>query len=188
MTGPGTVRDEPIDAETLLSSPRYRWRHELESGRLVAREPTGDLHAIVVINVGHALQTFAAQAQMPVRVLGGEPGFILARDPDTVRAPDLAVLLGERAVMAGTFGGFVPGPPDLAVEVRSPRDSRAAHLDRAGMWLAAGAKEAWLVDPDARGVHIVSRVRRSQILAEDGTLTGGPLLPGLEVQVRAFFL
>ena len=56
-------------------------------------------------------------------VYAAETGFILARNPDTVRAPDVAFVSRERLRAAAAAPGYWPGPPDLAVEVVSPSDT-----------------------------------------------------------------
>ena len=53
---------------------------------------------------------------------GAEAGFIIGRDPDTVRAPDFAFVRKDRVPGGRLPKGFFPGAPDLAVEVLSPSD------------------------------------------------------------------
>ena len=49
-------------------------------------------------------------------VFVAETGFIIHRDPGTVRAPDVSFVRAER-LADGIPIGFFPGAPDLAVEV-----------------------------------------------------------------------
>jgi Uma2 family endonuclease len=58
-------------------------------------------------------------------VYAAETGFLLGRDPDTVRAPDAAFVRRERVEEVGETEGYWPGAPDLAVEVVSPGDAYA---------------------------------------------------------------
>ena len=48
----------------------------------------------------------------------GEAGFILARNPDTVRGPDLSFVTSERLVGIDD-SRFFEGAPDLAIEILS---------------------------------------------------------------------
>ena len=48
-------------------------------------------------------------------VLVGEAGFILGRNPDTVRAPDVAFMARARIPDGRVPDGFILGAPDLAV-------------------------------------------------------------------------
>ena len=72
-------------------------------------------------------QTFAA-----------ETGFLLERNPDTVRAPDMSFVsygsLGEFTDHAG----YLPLAPDLVAEVVSPNDTSSEVEEKAISWISAG--------------------------------------------------
>ena len=53
-------------------------------------------------------------------VFAAGAGFLLRRDPDTVRAPDVAFVSSERLGTSEAPSGFLERAPDLAVEVVSP--------------------------------------------------------------------
>ena len=113
-------------------------------------------------------------------ICAAETGFLLARKPDTVRAPDLAFLRASRA--PGPDRGYYPGAPDLAVEALSPDD-------RPGVaeWLEAGARAVWVVDPRSRTVTVHERDLDARVLGEHDVLRGGDLLPGFEMAVADVF-
>ena len=50
-------------------------------------------------------------------VFAAETGFILSRNPDTVRAPDVAFVTQGRIDALDDITGFVPLAPDLVAEV-----------------------------------------------------------------------
>ncbi len=83
-------------------------------------------------------------------------GFILASDPDTVRAPDVAFVRRDRAEAVGRTERFWPGPPDFAIEVISPSGDDAPHDSRPEVhsktlgWLAAGTLAILVLDPAER--------------------------------------
>jgi Uma2 family endonuclease len=111
-------------------------------------------------------------------------GFVLSRNPDTVRAPDGAFLRADRV----DFGpGYVEGAPDLAVEVLSPDDRSGYVREKVAEWLEAGAGAVWVVDPDDRTVTVHEPRRKPKHLAEGDTLQGGSVLPGFEMPVAAIF-
>ena len=87
-----------------------------------------------------------------------ETGFILARSPDHVLAPDVAFVRKERAEAARDVPGFFPGVADLAVEVMSPRDRHTYVAEKASEWLEAGASIVIVVNPRNRTVQ-VSHIR-----------------------------
>ena len=114
-----------------------------------------------------------------------ETGFILARDPDTVRAPDFAFT--RRGREAAEVRGFVPGAPDLAVEVLSPDDRPGYVREKVAEWLEAGALAVWVVDPRDRTVTVHDPEERPSVFGEGDVLPGGDLLPGFELAVRDVF-
>src|SRR2546427_750244 len=79
-----------MTADELLHSNIPDKRTELVRGVLVVREPAGYNHGRVTAQLtgrlwSHVERTAAGQ------LLGAETGFTLFRDPDTVRAPDIAL-------------------------------------------------------------------------------------------------
>lgn len=92
---------------------------ELVRGRLVMMVPAGADHGRVANMVAFQLTGFVTARRLGT-VFAAETGFLLSRDPDTVRAPDVSFVRAGRTPVPGR--GFYPGPPDLAVEVLSPDD------------------------------------------------------------------
>ncbi|HYC53056.1 MAG TPA: Uma2 family endonuclease, partial [Gemmatimonadaceae bacterium] len=112
-----------------------------------------------------------------------DTGFRIARDPDTVRAPDAAFLDVERSKRI-TRRGYADVAPNLVVEVLSPDDRPAEVLERIADWLNAGVELAWVVDPERLEVR-VHRADGSLALLKDGdTLDGEDVLPGFTCVVR----
>ena len=77
--------------------------------------PAGGDHGWITLGLATSIMNHVKSRGLG-RAYAAETGFILSRDPDTVRAPDIAFLRAERAAVAQT-AGFIPGAPDLAVEV-----------------------------------------------------------------------
>jgi len=119
--------------------------------------------------------------------LGAETGFILARDPDTVRAPDAAFVSHARAGAVGPTLGFWPGgAPDLAIEVVSPEDSRPYVRAKALNWLDAGATAVLVLHPRTRSATIYRPGGDVQSYI-GGTLDLNDAVPGWHVAVADFF-
>ena len=162
-------------------------RYELIRGVLVEKEvPTGHPHGITVGRTAGSMFRYSEDNDYG-EVITGEPGYHLERNPDTVRAPDVAWFAPGR-VPPGTVG-FPELTPDLCVEVASPSNSRADRLlsDKARMWLDFGAREVWVLNPEDT---TVSRYRPGQapvVLGEDDVLDGEELLPGFSVPVWQLF-
>ncbi|HEX5052718.1 MAG TPA: Uma2 family endonuclease [Planctomycetota bacterium] len=174
----------PSTAEELLSLREPGSRHELVRGELRRSSPTGSWHGIVV----GRLATFVGPHVYERRLgetFGAETGFLLARNPDTVRAPDVAFVHRDRIPRDFTPGYF--SGPDLAVEVTSPGDSHDEVRAKAHFWLEYGTRLVWVVDPKARRVTVYRSTDDVQVLGIDDELGGDHVLPGFSVPVRDLF-
>jgi Uma2 family endonuclease len=158
---------------------------ELVRGRLVMMTPAGEKHGRFGFNLARILGNHVAEHALGT-VYAAETGFILARNPDTVRAPDIAFVRARRRSKT-TGRGFIPGPPDLAVEVVSPDNTKREPAEKARDYLEAGTREVWVVDPDDRTVTLYRPGGRIEVLNEGQTLTGGKVVPGFRIPVAAVF-
>lgn len=182
MTAP-TAR--PMTAEELLSYPARDKRTELVRGRLMVREPAGYEHGRVAGRVFGLLAGFVYRTGAG-ELLAAETGFTLARNPDTVRAPDVAFIHADRAPAPGTRG-FPELAPDLAVEVRSPGDTNAEVAEKVSDWLTSGAALVWVVNPIAQTVIVHAPGAAPRTLTAHETLDGGDVLPGFAARVDECF-
>lgn len=171
-------------AEQLLAAGDIG-RCELVAGELVMMTPAGGEHGEVVMNLARELSNHVKKHRLGV-VYAAETGFLLARDPDTVRAPDVAFVRAERRAETAT-AGFIPGAPDLAVEVLSPQDRPRAVEAKVRGWLEAGARAVWVVDLRHRAVTIHASDGAEHHLGEGDRLDAGGLIPGFEIQVAEIF-
>ena len=119
------TRTPPITtAEQLLAAPDDLGPCELVRGELIMLTPAGFSHGDVEVNLITILSNWNRRERAG-RIVSGDTGFILERYPDTVRAPDVAFVRSDR-IPEVLPQGFFPGPPDLAIEVRSPNDGLKA--------------------------------------------------------------
>lgn len=158
-------------------------RCELIRGQLIMMNAAGGKHGRITQGIAYALDQHVRSVKLGA-ILAAETGFILSRDPDTVRAPDVAFVRVGREC---DTEGFIPGAPDLAVEVLSPDDRPGYVKDKVAEWLEAGANAVWVVDPRKRVVTVHEPRQRPQVLREGDTLRAGGVLPGFELAVREIF-
>src|SRR5262249_4638196 len=111
-----------LTADDLWRLPQDGMRHELIRGELTNMPPAGAEHGVTTMNLSTPLDKHARTNDLG-RVLAAETGFIIGRDPDTVRAADVAFVSKPRIPATGIPKKFFPGAPDLAVEVVSPSDT-----------------------------------------------------------------
>ena len=93
-------------------------------------------------------------------------GCILSEDPDTVRFPDVAVLLRQSA------RDWLHGAPDVAIEVLSPSNTPQGIREKTQDYFNAGALRVWIVDPKARTVLILPGGWRLDAFRGYGSLGG----------------
>ena len=114
----------------------------------------------------------------------GQTGYVLARDPDTIRGPDLSFLVRERLV-GFDDSRFFEGAPDLAVEILSPSNRPGEVRAKVAEYLAAGARLVWVLDPERRVVTIYRELLRPRQVGADAVLDGEDVVPGFEIAVAA---
>ncbi len=173
-----------VTAEELLRMPDDGKRYELIRGVLIERMPAGDPHSIVVVNFTYELIHYTRSVGRGV-VRAGDPGYRLERDPDTVRAPDVAWFAPGR-IAEGTQG-YPELTPDLAIEVKSPTNSRRELAEKAATWLNFGSREVWVADPETVTVTVYRPGADPITLGREDELDGGDLLPGFSVPVGPLF-
>jgi Uma2 family endonuclease len=173
-------------ADELFRLPVDGFRYELLQGEVQRMSPTGLQHGMIAGEVGRLLANFVRAHRLGT-VLAAETGFLLATDPDTVRAPDVAFLAAGRTDLAHPAAGYFAGAPDLAVEVLSPSDSAAEVEAKVQDFLAAGTRLVWVVNPKTRTVTAFRSKTDIQILGSADLLEGAPVLAGFAVRVAELF-
>lgn len=170
-----------MTADELLRNDVPHKATELVRGVLVVREPPGGWHGHLSAQLTFLLgqHVYARRSGL---LFGQDTGFLIERDPDTVRAPDLAFVAAARASGVARRG-YVPFAPDLAVEILSPGDRPGEVLEKVAQWLTAGTRLVWVIDPD-RGNARVHRADGSiDIVPGSGALDGEDLLPGFSCRL-----
>ena len=175
-----------ITAEDLERMLFGEQRVELVRGEVITMAPAGAEHGEIAGFTFGALFNFVRPNSLG-SLFAAETGFILARNPDTVRAPDVAFVAAERAAQQRGRTGFFEGPPDLAVEVVSPHDTAEEVEAKVLDYLEAGTRMVWIVRPRTRTVTVYRSLREVQVLRPGDTLEGGDVLPGLAIPVESLF-
>ena len=116
----------------------------------------------------------------------GETGFVLARNPDTVRGPDLSFISRERLKDLDD-ARFFSGAPDLAVEILSPSNRRGEMHAKVADYLAAGARLVWVVDPKRKSVTTYRTLLSPRRLELNEAIDGEEVFPGLVIPLTAIF-
>ena len=177
-----------MTADELLVMPDDGFVYELIKGELIkVSPPTGYEHGLVTMNIAGPLYAHVEENNLG-KVCAAETGFLSHRNPDTVRAADVAFIRRERIERAGSVKGYWIGAPDLAVEVLSPSDT-VAHIEgKVEQWLKAGTTLVWVVSPQLHTVTAYRSLLEVVALTEQDALDGSDVVPGFTLPVAKVFV
>lgn len=161
-------------------------RYELVDGEVVELSPARRRHGRTAINIGTAFNLHSRQRGIGYAEV--EVGYIVRQGPDTVRGPDVSFVLNDSDEYDD---GFVPGAPDIAVEVVSPSNTAAEMERKVGEYLAAGSQRVWVVYPaTSTASHrvIIHHPNGATITyTGDDVITDEELLPGFSLPLAEIF-
>ncbi|MBV6442231.1 MAG: Uma2 family endonuclease [Haliscomenobacteraceae bacterium CHB4] len=108
-------------------------------------------------------------------------GFKMPNGAD--RSPDSAWIANERwnALPAEQKKKFAPIVPDFVLELRSDDQNLTELREKMDEYMDCGCRLGWLVDPQNRRTYVYSANGDIQTVKFDEVLTGGDVMPGLEV-------
>ena len=174
-----------FSAEELFSMPSDE-HFELIRGELrESKMPTGYEHGKLTFAIGLKIGAFVESNNLG-ECFAAETGFLVARDPDTVLAPDFAFLRAEN-VPAETTRGYVRAVPDLVLETRSPSDQPREVAEKVEAWLDAGVSMVLELNP-ATQILCVHRSDASVLeLGPDDVFDGADILPGFTLPLSTLF-
>lgn len=172
-----------MTADELLAMPDDGFHHyELVKGELLTMSPAGYDHGTVAALLAGSLIQHVTKHKLG-RVAIAQAGYLLERNPDTVREPDVSFVASKRDLRTRNF---FPGAPDLAVEVLSPNDRASEVNGKVREYLAAGTRMVIIIDPEKQ-TAIVRTPTSTTDLTTDDTLSGGDIIPGWSLPLRELF-
>jgi Uma2 family endonuclease len=160
-------RDELIRGVVCVREPFPSPRHQAIEGRLI-----GILYAFV--------------STRRLGMVYPECGFLLERNPDTVRGADVAFVSTERLALYKDEAYF-PTAPDLAIEVLSPSNRKQQMAERVKAFFAVGVRLIWCIDPNRRTVTVHRPDSPDQVLGIADALSGDEVIPGFACRVSDIF-
>jgi Uma2 family endonuclease len=179
-------RSEPlVTAEEFARIPNDDYHYELVEGRIVRVSPPGSRHGVLTTRLAMLLGQHVDSHGLGVVMTPA--GFKLATNPDTVREPDVAFVRRDRIPGAGVPDGFWPGPPDLAVEIRSPGDRGSEILAKVHDYLARGVRLVWVVDPKKRTVSVHRPHSAPEAFGVGDVLDAGDVMADFICEIRRIF-
>ena len=173
-----------VTAEELFQYPDSKY-HELVRGVPRVCEPPGGVHGRIAARLVALLGDHVERLALGTVLV--EAGYVLDRAPDTVRGPDVSFVSLARLPPDLIPEQFIPGPPDLAVEILSPSSRWSEVEETIADYLAAGARLVWVVDPGERRVIVRYPDRPPRIVAAGESLEGEDVVPGFALALAELF-
>jgi Uma2 family endonuclease len=184
MSAAPETRAKLLTAEDVLDRMgKGRW--ELVRGEVRELTPPGGEHGSVTSTL-HIDLGMHVRSHGLGRVFVAETGFLIARNPDTVRGPDIAFISSSR-LPERVPKGWMTVIPDLVAEVVSPGDSAGEVEDKIRQWMDAGVRLLWAVYPDTRMVCIYRPGEEMRTVGEDDILDGEEVVADFSLLVRDIF-
>jgi Uma2 family endonuclease len=178
---------KPITASEFVEfveCPENRERHfELERGSVVELPLGGVRHGVICANAAYMFGTFSKSTGCGF-VCSNNPGFLVERNPDTVRGPDLAWFSGMLKIEDERR--FSETPPALIVEVVEAHESVEAIVGRVREFLVFGTPTVWVIDPLTRSIKVFSSRGDAELL-QSGDSISVDAIPGFRCKVAEFF-
>ena len=174
--------------EDYVELPNDGKRYEVLDGELYVTPAPSTRHQKVLGKL-----FFHLTAHLQGRDLGEvllAPCDVLLATHDIVQ-PDLLFVARERAALIEPAN--VKGAPDLLVEVLSPTTRRTDERTKRDRYRATGVAEYWLVDPELETIKVYRWAGEAALAEpklfelERGDVLATPLLPGLELPLKAVF-
>jgi Uma2 family endonuclease len=170
--------------EELMALPQDGKKYELLGGNLVM-SPTGFQHGYIASRLVAALLDHALKHRVGI-VVDSSTGFRM-RNGDCL-SPDVSFVRKERLRGRKPIPSrFFAGAPDLAVEVRSPKESLPLMKAKLAQYFANGTRLAWVVEPRTRTVSVYHSAGRCKILRSGERLDGEGILPGFTLPIVDLF-
>jgi Uma2 family endonuclease len=177
-------------AKKLLTAEEFwllpeREHAELEDGEVIETVRPGGIHGAIAAAITALLWVWARQAGLGH--VGQEAGFILRRNPDRVRGPDVYFVRKDRIPPEGIPEKFWEIAPDLAVEVISPSDTAEVVKGKLEDYFLAGTSLVWLVYPKYKQVEAHTPGGVTRVFREGEVLEAPELLTGFSCKVKDLF-
>ena len=149
-------------AQQLAALPSGEHRYELIQGVLHVMSPAGSNHGRVAMAIGASLYNHVRLNKLGV-AFAAETGFRIDSNPDTVRAPD------------------------LAVEVISPSDVFSEVEAKAAQWLDVGCQLVLVATPEDKTLRVYRSTNKIEVLHRGDMFDVGDTCAGWQLPVDDVF-
>ncbi|HVS71988.1 MAG TPA: Uma2 family endonuclease [Phycisphaerae bacterium] len=181
-----TIAAKLLTADDLWNMPGNGDGYELVMGELRPMPPSGQQHSSIGARLVIRIGAFVEKQHLGI-ITTADGGYILHRNPDTVRAPDVGFVTTDRLPNGRTAQKWFPGHPDLAVEIISPTDVYGDVDEKVQEFLDAGTRLVWVVNPRHKTVTVFRNDTTITALGPGDQLSGESVLPGFTLAISEIF-
>lgn len=181
---PANTRAELLTVDDYRATPDGT-RYQLVEGDLYLMSPAPNLfHQDIAGNIYRLLRAHAERHHLGRVFIAPADVYLSVHD---VVQPDVFFVAAANASILADDGAH--GPPDLVVEVLSPK-SAALEKNKLRVYARYGVKEHWLIDPTLRQIHLYAFARQPtkavRVVNENESFSS-PLLPELTIAAADLF-
>lgn len=178
------LEDKLITADELYAMGDMRGV-ELVEGKLRDMPPTGYEHGETESDIAFHLKSFLRQHKLG-KVMTGEVGIFIRRNPDSIRAADVLFISHERLLQVQSKS-YLDVAPELVVEVLSPRDSWVDMAEKLEEYFSIGVLQVWFANPRNKTLQVFTSVTDSVLLRGEDRLPDIAFLPGFTLTVSDIY-
>jgi Uma2 family endonuclease len=175
----------PLTVEEYKNLPETGPRYQLIEGDLYMAPAPNRFHQDISRNLQGALDRYLERH--PIGILYNAPFDVYLTNTDVFQ-PDLLVVLNPNRSILTDAGA--EGPPDLVVEILSPKTRQLDLVNKKRVYARLGVKELWIIDPEPGTVAVYrfeqSQVDAVEVLFPSDTITT-PLLHGFSIRAASIF-
>lgn len=178
-----TVAQKLLTAEEFYLLPDHE-DMELIDGKVNPIMPPNPLHGLIAAELTTQLKIWVKQSN--AGIIGSDGGFILGRNPDRVRGPDVWFIRTERMPNLNAEG-FWEIAPDVFAEIISSSDTTSVVKEKLQDYFGAGTQLVWLLYPRFKQVEAHTSGGTMKIFNAEDRLES-TLLPGFSCKVAEIFI
>lgn len=171
-----------LTAEEFARLPHHK-NAELINGEVIHVMPPNPLHGIISLKFAKLLGVWLEESN--AGIAGTDGGFILGRDPDRVRGPDVWFIHKDR--IPEFSEGFWEIAPDMVAEIISSSDTADVIKEKLQDYFRAGTKLVLLLYPRLKQVEAYTPDGKMQNFGVEDRLEP-PLLANFSCNVSELFL
>jgi Uma2 family endonuclease len=158
---------------------------ELIRGKLHPMPPTGYEHGETESDIAFCLRSFLRHQNLG-KVMTGEVGMYIRRNPDSIRAADALFISHERLQQVQSKS-YLDVAPELVVEVLSPHDTWVDMAEKLEDYFSIGVLQVWFANPRNKTLQVFTSVTDSVLLRGGDCVPAIAFLPGFTLAVSDIY-